>query len=80
MDLQARKIEFVQEFLKIQSEDIVVRLEKCLKKETTKAEKEDLKPFSIEELHNRINKSLHDSKHNRLIENTDLLAEMHKWR
>jgi hypothetical protein len=80
MDLQARKIEFVQEFLKIQSEDIVVRLEKFLKKETLKAEKESLKPFSIEELHNRINKSLLDSKHNRLIENKDLLAEMHKWR
>jgi len=30
MDLQARKIEFIQEFLKIQSEDIILRLEKLL--------------------------------------------------
>ena len=33
MDLQTRKIEFVQEFLKIQSEEAIERLEKLLKKE-----------------------------------------------
>jgi preprotein translocase subunit Sss1 len=33
MDLQTRKIEFVQEFLKVQSEEIIVRLEKILRKE-----------------------------------------------
>ena len=31
MDLQTRKIEFVQEFLKIQSEEAIGRLEKLLK-------------------------------------------------
>ena len=33
MNLEARKIEFVQEFLKLQSEDAVSRLEKILRKE-----------------------------------------------
>jgi hypothetical protein len=79
MDLHARKIEFVQEFLKIQREDVIVRLEKLLKKETSKAEKEEAKPFSIEEFNNRINKSMLDSKHNRLTENKNLLVEINKW-
>ncbi|NMH86702.1 hypothetical protein [Flavivirga algicola] len=35
MDLQTRKLEFIKEFLKIQSEDIIERLEKLLKKEKT---------------------------------------------
>ncbi len=32
-DLQTRKIEFVQEFLKLQSEDVIARFEKLLSKE-----------------------------------------------
>lgn len=79
MDLHARKIEFIQEFLKVQSEDIVVRLEKLLKKETAKIENEALTPFSLDEFNERIHQSMLDSKHNKLTENKDLLAEMHKW-
>ena len=33
MNLEARKIEFVQEFLKLQNDESVSRLEKILKKE-----------------------------------------------
>ncbi len=79
MDLQARKIEFIQEFLKVQSEDVVVRLEKLLKKETSKFETVELKPFSTDEFNTRINKSMLDSKLNKLTKNKDLLAEMLKW-
>jgi len=79
MDLQTRKLEFIQEFLKVQSEDVVDRLEKLLKKETSKLDKEDIKPFSMDELNNRINKSMVDSRDNKLTENKDLLAEMQKW-
>jgi hypothetical protein len=79
MDLQTRKIEFIQEFLKVQREDIVVRLEKLLKKETSKVENEEVKPFSLDEFNNRIDQSMRDSKHNKLTENQDLLAEVHKW-
>ncbi len=32
MDLQQRKIEFIQEFLKIKSEETILQLEKLLKK------------------------------------------------
>lgn len=77
MDLQTRKIEFIQEFLEVQSEDIVIQLEKLLKKETVKMGKED-KLFSVDEFNNRINKSMLDSWHNKLTENREVLAEMHK--
>jgi len=79
MDLQARKIEFIQEFLKIQSEDIILRLEKLLKKEQSKNVSDAFKPFSVDEFNERINKSMLDSKAGKLIENDDLLAEVQKW-
>jgi hypothetical protein len=79
MDLQARKIEFVQEFLKIQREDIVMRLEELLKKEKQKLYSERVEPFSTEEFNERIEKSMDDSRNGRLTENKELLAEVKKW-
>ncbi|MBC8146566.1 MAG: hypothetical protein H8E98_01105 [Bacteroidetes bacterium] len=79
MDLQARKIEFIQEFLKIQQEDIIIRLEKILKKEKLKLDSEQSNPFSLDEFNDRIEKSMNDSHNGRLTENKDLLAEVKKW-
>jgi hypothetical protein len=35
MDLQTRKIEFVQKFLKIQNEELITQLENLLKKKSS---------------------------------------------
>lgn len=75
MDIQARKIEFVQEFLKIQSEDVISRLEKILKKETNAVEKNDLKPLSIDEFNNRIDKSENDFKNHQYKSTSEILAK-----
>lgn len=79
MDLQTRKITFVKEFLKIQSEDVVIRLEKLLKKEKEKITNNDFSPLTLDEFNKRIDKSLLDSRNNRLTENKDLAAEIQKW-
>ncbi|WP_434979010.1 hypothetical protein [Daejeonia sp. YH14] len=43
MDIQTRKLEFIQEFLKVQSEDLISRLERILNKK-----EDEFKPFSLE--------------------------------
>ena len=57
MDIQTRKLEFVQEFLKIQSEELISQLERILKNN-----EEDFSPFTIEEFNSRIDQSLEDSR------------------
>ena len=79
MDLQSRKIVFVQEFLKVQSEEIISRLEKILRKENKTSDNENFKPMTIEEFNLRIDKSMEDSKNGRLIESSDLKAKVEKW-
>ncbi|MBN9314094.1 hypothetical protein [Chryseobacterium sp.] len=74
MDIQTRKLEFIQEFLKVQSEDLISRLERILNKK-----EDEFKPFSLEELNSRIDKSLDDSKHDRITESTNLLSEIEQW-
>jgi hypothetical protein len=79
MDLQTRKITFVQEFLSIQSEEVVSRLEKYLKKEKISMEEKAFKPMTIEELNRRIDQSEQDSINGRLSQSKDLLKKIKKW-
>lgn len=79
MELQTRKISFVQEFLSIQSEEVISRLEKYLKKEKISMEEKAFKPMTIEELNRRIDQSEQDSINGRLTEMNDFLAEIEKW-
>ncbi|SHG49303.1 hypothetical protein SAMN05444372_106164 [Flavobacterium micromati] len=79
MDLQSRKIEFVQEFLKLQSEEIVSQLEKILRKSNKSFLQDNFVPMSIEEFNSRIDKSMEDSANGRLIESTELEAKIEKW-
>ena len=79
MDLQTRKISFVQEFLSIQSEEIIARLENILKKEKKINVDNEFSPMTMEEFHSRIDRSLEDSKNGRVTEMNDFLAEIEKW-
>ncbi|NGF57942.1 hypothetical protein G5B00_15590 [Parapedobacter sp. SGR-10] len=77
MDIQSRKIEFVQEFLKLQNEELLTRLEKLL--HSGKSQKNSFQPMTIAEFNERIDKSMEDSKNERLITSSDLIAEIEKW-
>lgn len=77
MDLQTRKILFVQEFLKLESEKAISHLEKLLEKETKNDS--EFSPMSLQEYQKRIDQSLDDSLNGRLTEANQLLSEIEKW-
>lgn len=79
MNLEARKIEFVQEFLKIQSEEVVSKLEKLLRKESTSLTNNQFEPITMEDFNDRIDKSMEDSKNGRIIKAVDLKVKIDKW-
>ena len=79
MDLQTRKIEFVKEFLSLQSEQAISRLEKILRKEKKSSHNKNFEPMTIEEFNKRIDKSMEDSKNGRIVEASGLKAKMEKW-
>ncbi|MHB0756919.1 hypothetical protein [Algibacter pacificus] len=74
MNLETRKIEFIQEFLNLQNEDIVSRLEKILRKEKSNSEK-IFEPMTIAEFNERIDKSESDFQNNRFKRSSELLAK-----
>jgi len=71
MNIQARKIEFIQEFLKLQSEDVISSLEKFLKmeKEIT------INRMTTKELNKRIELSESDFENGNYKSNSELKAK-----
>ncbi|QTD38117.1 hypothetical protein JL193_02080 [Polaribacter batillariae] len=79
MDIQTRKIEFIQDFLKVKSEDLISRLEAILRKEDYSSNPDEFKPMTVEEFNNRIDKSMEDSENGRLISAGDLKSKIEEW-
>ena len=75
MDLQSRKIEFVQEFLKVQSEEVILRLEKFLRKVNKVSDVRIFEPMTQDELNSRIDQSETDFRNNRFKSSSELLAK-----
>ena len=77
MDLQTRKLNFIQDFLKLESEKAISHFEKLLQKETEN--NLELKPMTMKEFQKRIDQSSDDSENGRLTENSKLMSEIEKW-
>lgn len=80
MAIEARKLAFMQEFLKLQNEDLLSRLERLLNSQNKNREiSSSSNPMSDSELNERIEKSLEDSKNGKLTSLSELLSEIQKW-
>jgi hypothetical protein len=76
MNLDTRKILFIQDFLRIQNEEIVNDFEKLLQQQKVEQYENDLKPMDLEQFNAEINMAIDDSENDRVIKATEL-AE--KW-
>lgn len=79
MDLRQRKLAFIQQFLGINSEKTIIRLENILQQEIYNQPETEYKSLSIEDLNKRIDISLFDSANDSVTENSLLLKEIEKW-
>ncbi len=76
MNIETRKISFIQEFLRIQNEEIVIGLEKLLRKQKSEQYENDLKPMDLNQFNDEIDQALFDSENDRVIKATELKE---KW-
>ena len=79
MDLEARKISFVQEFLRLQNEEIVSVLEKFLRKRKAELIEKNFMPMTMDQYNAEIDQAMEDSKNGRMIKATDLKVKIQKW-
>jgi GTP cyclohydrolase I len=79
MDLEARKITFVQEFLRLQNEEIVSELEKLLRKRKAELTENKFKPMTMVQYDVEIDQAMEDSKNGRMIKVSDLKTKIPSW-
>ena len=80
MDIQTRKINFVQEFLRLRNTKLIEKLEKILLEDKAKDYEANLKPISIDNFNKMIDKSIDDAKHGNVINARDLKESVKKWK
>jgi hypothetical protein len=79
MDLQVRKIHFVQEFLRVNNEKIIAKLEDILKSEKIKLYANNPTPYTIDELNLMIDNAEDDAENNRMKNIQDLKNDIKTW-
>ena len=76
MNIETRKLSFIQEFLRVQNEEIISGLENLLKKRKSEQYNNDLKPMDLSRLNDEIDQAINDSENDRVIKAADLKE---KW-
>lgn len=79
MDIQARKKQFVQEFLRVADEEIVIKFEKLLRTERKMKGNKEAEPLTVSELNELIDQSERDISKGKMIEARDLHNQVDSW-
>jgi len=79
MDLQARKIHFVQEFLRLNNENIISKFEQILHTEKKKLYSEKPSPMSLADFNRIIENSEEDAASGRVKDIFELDSDIDSW-
>ncbi|MEI6696000.1 MAG: hypothetical protein WCO13_08015 [Bacteroidota bacterium] len=80
MDLQTRKLQLIQEFLSINSLELINKIDKFLHEEKKKEIEQELEAMSIEQFDEMINLAEEDFANGRYIEAKSLKEKIKKWK
>lgn len=80
MDIQARKLHFVQEFLRVADDDLVTKLEKLLLIERKKKLNRGLDLLTLKEFNEIVEKSEEDIENGRVTEARNLIDHIETWK
>ena len=79
MDLHARKLQFIQEFLRLNNESLISKFEQILSTEKKKLYAADISPMSANEFRAQIESAEQDALHGRVKSVSELDQEIDSW-
>lgn len=80
MNIQARKLVLIEEFLRISDENFITKLESFIKQEKKISHELNLKPMSLNEFHEMIDQAKQDSDEGRVISHLELKKKVKTWK
>jgi hypothetical protein len=79
MDLQERKLEFIEEYIRLSDEKIIDKLEKVLRSEKKRSVKSEIKSLTQAEMDNMIEESEEDIRLGNIISHDAVKLEVLSW-
>lgn len=80
LNLEQRKLNFIESFLHINDVEIIDRLEKVIQLDFKKDKKEDLKPMSLESFYEMIDISVEQHKNGEVYTEAEMDALIESWK
>jgi len=79
MDIQARKLSLIEEFIRISDESMIDKLESLIRIEKKKLHERELKPMSLNEFHEMIDQAKDDKAKGRVVSHEDIKKRIKSW-
>ncbi|MCX6252462.1 MAG: hypothetical protein NTX61_17145 [Bacteroidetes bacterium] len=80
MNIQARKLVLIEEFLRISDKSFISKLESFIRQEKKKSYEKELNPMSMNEFHEMIDQAKQDSETGRVISHQALKKKVKTWK
>jgi len=80
MDLQNRKIQFIQEVLRLKNEKIIEKLERLLHREKEKIVEQEFSKMTIDEFNSMIDQAENDSENGRIFNAGEIIKDIDSWK
>jgi hypothetical protein len=80
MNLQARKLAIIEEFLRIADESFITKLELFIKQEKKTSHESNLNPMSLNQFLDMIGQAKQDSETGRVISHQELIKKAKTWK
>lgn len=80
MNIQARKLVLIEEFLRISDENLIAKLESFIKQQKKVSHDRELNPMSFNEFHEMIEQAKKDSDAGRVISHQELKKKIKTWK
>lgn len=80
MNIQARKLVLIEEFLRISDESLITKLESFIRQEKKISHERNLKPMLLNEFHEMIDQAKQDSDAGRVISHQELKKKVKTWK
>lgn len=79
MNIQARKLSLIEEFIRITDESIIEKLEFLVRNEKKNQHESELKPMSLNEFHEMIDQAKDDKTNGCVVSHEDLKTKIKSW-
>jgi hypothetical protein len=80
MDLEARKISFIQEFLRLNNETIISKFEEVIQAKKKRLYEKEMTPMSVAEFNDMIDKAEEDAANGRTKSADELNRDIDSWK